>query len=189
MTHQLHQSGLMAYPSDWWRKLFFKLPLYLWRLGFGWALNRHFLVLTTYGRKTTLPRHTMVEFVEIAGRFYVLSGWGERTHWYKNIVDNPLVTAQPVRGRAFAAQAVRVNDNDELAEVFAAMRVSPAWGPYIQSLGIEDTVEDFVAHKERVVLLRLDPVTVDGPEPLRADYWWVTVLLTGALLLLFRRRS
>jgi len=54
--------GMMVYPQSAWRKLFMKMPLYYWRMGLGPILKRWFLVLTTAGRKSGQPRHTMLEF-------------------------------------------------------------------------------------------------------------------------------
>ena len=52
------------------------------------------LVLTTKGRSSGAARHVVVEYRRHGSKFYVVSGWGKGTDWYKNILQNPRVTIQ-----------------------------------------------------------------------------------------------
>ena len=73
----------------------FRIPLYLYQLGWGPALKWiPLLVLTTEGRKSGEPRHVVVEFRRHGSKYYIVSGWGERTHWFLNVQHNPRVTIQ-----------------------------------------------------------------------------------------------
>ena len=63
--------AFMRYPDSQWQKLLFKAPLILWRLGLGPIMGHHVLVITTVGRKTGLPRHTMTEYHTMEGRIYI----------------------------------------------------------------------------------------------------------------------
>lgn len=166
----------MAYParhSFLW--LFYKAPLLLHRLGLAPLLDRFFrmLVLTTRGRKSGCPRYTMLEHTWHNDRGYIAPGWGDHTLWYQNILDDPRVTVQR-GGAVYGAVAFRVTDNAELADLYRVMAgKSPVWKQYLASWDIEDTLADYLAKKDRLVVLRLDP-TRDVPlPPLRTDLIWL----------------
>ena len=63
-----------------------------------------FLYLTTRGWKTGRPHEIEIWYVELEGRFYLISERGKRAHWVQNLTRNPEVTFRvadrPYRGRA-----------------------------------------------------------------------------------------
>jgi deazaflavin-dependent oxidoreductase (nitroreductase family) len=84
-----------------------RLPILLYRIKLGWLLGNRFLMLTHTGRKTGLPRQTVIEVVKYdkeSNIYYVVSGWGEKSDWYQNIRKTPQVTVH-VRGRKFQTNA------------------------------------------------------------------------------------
>lgn len=91
----------------------YRLPISLYRLGWGVVLGwLPMLVMTTKGRRSGLARHVMVEFRRHGSKYYVFSAWGERTDWYRNLLQHPRVTIQ--HGvHVFAADAQPVQDNAE----------------------------------------------------------------------------
>jgi deazaflavin-dependent oxidoreductase (nitroreductase family) len=96
-------------PRGMARRLY-RLPIWLFRLHLGWLLISHFLLLTHTGRKSGLPRQTVLEVLwhEKAGDvYYVLAAWGEQSDWVKNIEQTPQVTIADGR-RRFRAQAARL---------------------------------------------------------------------------------
>src|SRR5437899_3609544 len=65
-------------------RLCLRLPIWLYRLRCGWVLNSRFLLLTHSGRRSGLPRQTVLEVVHYdrATETYVIaSGWGEKPDW------------------------------------------------------------------------------------------------------------
>lgn len=91
----------------------FRFPISLYRLGWGGVLGwLPMLVMTTKGRRSGLARHVMVEFRRHGSKYYVFSGWGERTDWYRNLLQHPRVTIQH-GAHVFAAEAKPVQDNAE----------------------------------------------------------------------------
>jgi deazaflavin-dependent oxidoreductase (nitroreductase family) len=87
-----------------------RTPKWLYRFHLGGLLGNHVLLLTHIGRKTGQIRQTVIELVqhdEASGVFYVASGWGEKSDWYKNIMANPSVTIQ-VKNKKYKAVAERV---------------------------------------------------------------------------------
>ena len=190
VPYQQRGRGWMKYPTQGGLlRLLYKSPLLYWRLGMGPLLRRmRMLVITTRGRKSGKPRHTMLEHTFFNGRVYLAPGWGERTQWYLNLLADPHVTVQ--RGApAESCIARRVSDDKELAALYQTMHgKSPVWKQYLDSWGVQDTTEDFLAKKERLVMLRLEPCD-DPPLPgLRCDLVWVWLLVpaVGAVYLLLR---
>ena len=91
----------------------YRLPISLYRLGWGGILGwLPMLVMTTRGRRSGAPRHVMVEFRRHGSKYYVFSAWGERTDWYRNLLQHPRVTIQH-GAHVFAADARPVQDNAE----------------------------------------------------------------------------
>lgn len=172
----------MAYPRGW-RRALFRAPIALWRLGLGPLLGRSILILTTTGRRSGRSRRTALEYSIVGGRTYLASGWGLQPDWCKNILADPRVTVQssvgPVRGRAVRVVA----DDETLALYHAARGKSPVWSEYLAALGIEDTPEDYLAKKDRVVAWRVDPTDEPTPPPLPADLVWLWLAVGFGLAL------
>ena len=175
-----HGTGWMRYPSGGWLLWFYKAPLLQWRLGLGPVLRRfRCIVLTTRGRKSGKARHTMLEHTVMDCVAYIAPGWGLRTQWYLNILADPRVTVQRA-GKTYGAIAHRVTDDRELARLYGVTHGrSPVWKQYLDSWGVQDTVEDYVAKKNRLCVLRLDP-TAEIPLPeLHPDLVWKLVDFLG----------
>lgn len=187
MSYRQEESGLFVYPKRGWRKLFMRFPLYFWRMGLEPLLRQlRFIVLTTRGRRSGEPRRVMLEHSCIHDRVYIAPECGERNQWYLNILADPRVTVQR-NGKTFGATAHLVTEDTELTLLYHAARAgSPVWKQYLASRGVEDTLEDFIARKDRVPALRLDPIAGDAPlPPLRRDLWWVWAVLAVVGLLLW----
>jgi len=84
-----------------------RLPIFLYRIKLGWLLGDRFLMLTHTGRKSGLPRQTVIEVVKhekTTDTYYVVSGWGDKSDWYQNIRKAPQVTIRS-GGRKFQTTA------------------------------------------------------------------------------------
>lgn len=70
----------------------FRVPLPLYRAGWGWLLGRTFLLLVHIGRKTGQP-HAMTAMVlrydPVTHEAVICSGWGATTDWVRNIQVRP----------------------------------------------------------------------------------------------------
>ena len=187
------EMGFMTYPAGPWRKGIFRLPIWLWRLGWGPILGRVLVLLTTRGRRSGLPRRTVVEYLRYGGKKYVVSAFGEKAQWYKNILADPRVTLQTVDG-VEAAVATQVTDDQELLGVFDVARrrypTNRIMEEYFHALGIRDEPADILARKERIHLLRFDPVPEITLPPLDVDLAWIwPATLSAILLACLLRRS
>jgi deazaflavin-dependent oxidoreductase (nitroreductase family) len=69
-----------------------RLPIWLYRLRLGWLLGHRFLLLTHMGRSSGKLHQTVIEVVKHdreSNSFFVVSGWGAKADWYRNIHKNP----------------------------------------------------------------------------------------------------
>jgi len=92
----------MKLPTGWQRRLF-RLPIYLYQWHLGWLMPKRFLCLTQMGRKSGLPRYAVVEvadYDQATNTYYIVSGYGERSNWYQNLLHTPKATIQ-VRHRQY----------------------------------------------------------------------------------------
>lgn len=90
--------GLVEHTPTGALRAFFRAPIPLYRLGFGPLLGNRLLYLVHIGRKSGRPREAVLEVVGFDREIpeaVVVSGWGERSDWYRNL-------------RAAAAREVRV---------------------------------------------------------------------------------
>jgi deazaflavin-dependent oxidoreductase (nitroreductase family) len=113
-----------------WRRLFFKSPVSLYRGALGDLMRRRcILLLTTTGRRSGQPRTTGVSFMPLGDHMVIFSGWGIQSDWYKNLLAHPEVALQVGR-RTIAARAVLVADPDRRRELMRQMRArSSQCGP------------------------------------------------------------
>ncbi len=184
-------TGSMAYPKKGTLNRFaFKAPLILWRLGLGPLLSHpslggsRMLLLTTWGRKSKLPRHTMLSCVQLGDRVYVCSGWGPKTDWYRNIAANPSVTVQQ-GAQHFFANARRVQELSEFSEI--AENIFRTGGDshfedWLVSLDIKYDPADMMEKRERVYYVAFDASEKTGPPPMPANLRWVWAAIAVAIL-------
>ena len=133
------------------------------------------LVLTCWGRKSQLSRHTMLSYVSTGDKEYVSSGWGAKTDWYKNITANPFVTVQAGR-KVTAAKARRVRDIDEFTKITHEMLVTGGDSHYVawlESFGINYDQQDMIDKRDRLYIVAFDPSEETGPPPMAVDLKWI----------------
>ncbi len=171
---------ILPYPGGW-AKYLFKTPILLYRLGMGVFIGHLFMILTTTGRKSGQPRRTAIEFHEFAGQPTVMSGWGTNTDWYRNLQANPLATVQTWRGTQ-SVRARRIETDDELRCAFAWAQTNPTLRLMMKLTGVAMTPEQFIAAKERFVLVTFEPTAEPTPPPLKADLVWVWAVVLPACL-------
>lgn len=101
------------------RRSLLRLPVWLYRLRVGWLLGGRFLLLTHTGRKTGLPRHTVVEVVRHdrqSDAYFVVSAWGDRSDWLRNVRKTPQVQVAVGR-RWFAGTATPLSPDETAREL------------------------------------------------------------------------
>ncbi len=142
-------------------RAFWRLPIWLYRLHLGWLLQKRFLLLTHTGRKSSLPRKTVLEVIHYGrdGRekqkYTAFSGWGERSDWVKNVEKTPQVIIQVGR-KSFHAQAVRTSTEEAETILLRYARKHPYLiRPFFRLLGYRiDGTEDSLramAHQSTII--------------------------------------
>lgn len=96
-------------PSGLFRWLL-RLPVWLYRLGFGRLLGKRFLLLWHIGRRTGRAHATVLEVVQsdpADGSYVVAAAWGAGCDWVRNLRAHPQ-TSIAVAGRTIMVHAVEL---------------------------------------------------------------------------------
>lgn len=83
-------------------RMAFRLPIHLYRLDLGWLMGHRVLLLSHRGRKSGHIRTTPLEVIRydrITGESVVVSAWGDRSDWYRNIEASPAMEIRIGRER------------------------------------------------------------------------------------------
>ena len=81
-------------------RLFFRAPIWLYKMNLAWLLGNRMLKMTHTGRISGEPRQVVLEVVKhdtSNDTYYIAAAWGEASDWVKNIRANPQVRAQVAR--------------------------------------------------------------------------------------------
>lgn len=108
-------------------RLFFRMPILLYRINLGILLGDRFLMLTHIGRKSGLPRQAVIEVVdhdEETGVYYIAAAWRKKSDWYLNILKNPRIRIQ-VGNRKFEAEASQVSREEAQRVLWEYAREHP----------------------------------------------------------------
>lgn len=92
------------------RRRLARLPIPVFRAGFGWLLAGRFLLLQHRGRRTGQPRFVVLQVVRREpARILVVSGYGPSSQWFRNVQVTPEVRVWTGRRRAVPATATVVS--------------------------------------------------------------------------------
>src|SRR3954466_824316 len=97
-----------------------RLPVALYSARAGWLLGHRFLLLEHRGRRTGRVYRTVLEVLSwdpVAREAVVMSGFGHKSQWYRNVLADGAAEVQIARLRFTAT--VRSVDADEAARLFA----------------------------------------------------------------------
>ncbi|MEM7362906.1 MAG: nitroreductase family deazaflavin-dependent oxidoreductase [Pseudomonadota bacterium] len=84
------------------RRLLFRLPIQLYRLNLGWLLGGRFMLVNHVGRKSGQVRQVVLEVVKHDKEhniYYLASGFGKKSDWYRNLQAQPDVMVQVGRAK------------------------------------------------------------------------------------------
>ena len=115
-------------PPRGWKANLWRAPIWFYRLGLGGLLGKRFLLLNHIGRVSGQPRQAVIEVVKIdfeTNTYYSVSGFGEKAHWFQNIMHTPDVTIQ-VGNRKMPAHAERILLEDGKAILIEYSKKHPA---------------------------------------------------------------
>ncbi|HBR88698.1 MAG: nitroreductase family deazaflavin-dependent oxidoreductase [Microbacterium sp.] len=96
-----------------------RLPIPMFRRGFGWMLGQRFVMIEHLGRTSGRPRYVVVEVVSRERNLLrVASGFGTASQWYRNISANGVAFLSTGTARRVPAHA-RILAPAESAAVLA----------------------------------------------------------------------
>lgn len=126
----------------------FRLPLPVYRRGWGRLLGRTFLLLVHAGRKTGSPYSTVAMVLRYdpgTREAVVFSAWGQNTDWIRNIRARPALRVQ--LGRESFTPQQRFLSEDERFAVVAQFRRQHPWRLRVATwvMGWEDLRSDTAA--------------------------------------------
>jgi deazaflavin-dependent oxidoreductase (nitroreductase family) len=164
------------YPEGCLFKKLLKTPLLLYRLGLGKLFGNYILILSTTGRKTHKTHRTPVEYFLHQGKYYIISGFGERPDWYQNILEKPQVTLQNGYERICAIARPPQSD-EEWEAVILYLTHSPV-GKLLIADSLEDHSQDEIIEQIKAwPILTFDTTDEPCPSPLEADLVWAWPLI------------
>lgn len=105
----------------------FRLPLPLYRRGWGGLLGHTFLLLVHAGRKTGQPRSAIAMVLRYDRQSHeavICSGWGQDTDWVRNIRARPALQVQIGR-ESFTPEQRFLSEEESLAVVAGFGRRHP----------------------------------------------------------------
>ena len=153
------------------------LPMLQHRVVSAWMgspVSGYFLTLTTTGRRSGLPRQTPLNYAILDGRVYLLSGFGARADWYRNLVADPRVSVA-LPGRVVEGTAEPVLDPAEAER--AALAVARNCGFALLFEGVnpltatDEQLRAQLAGRPVVRITAAEPVRPGRHDP--GSPWWV----------------
>lgn len=102
-------------------RLLFRVPRHMYDWHLGWMFGKRFICITHLGRKSGRTYRTVVEVIDIdhrTGEILIISGFGPKSDWYRNLQAHPAVEVQIGRRRFTPEQR-----NLPLPEARAALAV------------------------------------------------------------------
>lgn len=109
---------------------FVRAPIWLYRHRLGWLLGGRVLMLEHIGRRSGERRYVCLEVVDrpAADRIVVVSGFGVRAQWYRNLSAHPDCRVSIGAAREIPAQARLMSDAESTEALQHYQRAHPrAW--------------------------------------------------------------
>jgi deazaflavin-dependent oxidoreductase (nitroreductase family) len=142
----------------------FRLPVPLYRAGWGWLLGHVFLVVTHAGRRTGQPHDTAAMVLtedQATGEAVICSVWGPGADWVRNLRANPPLLVRIGR-QSYVPQHRFLTDEEACAVGVSFRRRHPvrlrmvelAFGVDLRS---DDALSEFVRTRPFVALRPRSP--------------------------------
>ncbi len=150
------------------RRLLFRLPVYLYRCGFGWVFGDRLLLLNHIGRISGKQHRTVLEVVThdpADGSYVVASGWGPTAGWYRNVLQTAKVGIQVgTRTLPVTAMPLSRDDGAEIFAQYAAQHRGLARHllPRLMGFSVDGSEADFRAVGRQLPFIRFIPLGKPG---------------------------
>ena len=148
-------------PRFIWRLFRFLPPRLAYSIGLGSFVGHSFLLLTTIGRRSGLPRVTPLLYDEIDGTVYVGSARGTKSDWYQNLRANPNVEVE-VGSHRFRGCVNLISDPLQVADFLEErMKRHPLITAAVmraEGIGSKPSREQLEEYAKKRTLVAINPV-------------------------------
>lgn len=161
----------------------------LFRLGLGPLMVNPFsgyiMVIRTVGRRTGKVRYTPVNYALLDGCVYCLAGWGEISHWVKNMRAHPHIELI-LPGGAIAGAAEDVTDPAEALRAARQVLRNGGFAGFFMGFNPFTAPDDVVREKIAATrVVRIRPAGIgSGPADAGGWLWLLVVFVTLVLIIL-----
>ena len=154
-----------------WLNRWFMAPALRAGLGpvIGNPVTAHLMLLRTLGRRSGQVREAPLGYVIRDGFVYCVAGYGARTPWFLNLIDNPTVEVA-LPGRTVRGVAEPVTDGAEWLRAYRSLIGSFGLVGRLVDGGV-DRLDDATLLETHRVLPVVRIRSLDPPGPLRAGPW------------------
>lgn len=112
-----------------------RFMIFMWKARMGRIINiwpaviGRIMVIKHVGRKSGLERLAPVNYAIVDGEIYCVAAFGERTHWYRNIMDLPDVELWLPNGK-FPARAEDASDSPQRLLLIREVLIASGFAAY-----------------------------------------------------------
>ena len=163
------------------------------RLGLGMFVGNPFtgyiMVIKTTGRRTGRARYTPVNYAIADGNVYCLSGWGEASHWYRNLMADPRVELLMPHG-AVQGIAEVVTDPAEALQVTRQVLINGGFAGFFLGFNPRTALPALIVERARgTPVIRIRPVGIGSGAGDPGGWLWALAFAVLAWLGLRRSRK
>ena len=157
-------SNTFPAPPRGFKAIPWRMPIYLYRIGLGWLLGGKFLLLRHTGRISNEIRFAVLEIIHSRpneGTYFVVSGFGTRSDWYQNILQNNAVEIQVGRDH-FPAEAHQMSSQQAGEMLLAYAQENPGSLRALSRLlgyEIEFSTEGILDFGQKIPVIQFDTTT------------------------------
>ena len=143
-------------------RLLMRFPIWLFRMHLGWLLGERFMLLTHTGRSIGVPHQTILEVLQhdtANDAYYVLSGWGDKADWLRNVEKTPEVIITVGR-RHVHARAERLGSEEAEHAILDYAKRNPLAIrvlPRLMGYRLDGSEEDFRALAHLGIVVAFHP--------------------------------
>lgn len=137
---------------------FVRAPIWLYRARLGFVFGARLLMLEHMGRTSGLRRYVVLEVVDhpAPGRYVVVSGFGDRAQWFRNVDANPQVRVYLGSRAPAAATTLRLDPDASTASLSRYAHAHPSSWAKLQPV-LEETLGTHIdEHGTELPMIAID---------------------------------